>query len=67
MATEGGLRRRMKGLSEATFAERFGTVEACRKTLFELRWGKGWGGLRRELQRGGGVNGVAAQRGRRHR
>ena len=32
----------MKGLSEAAFAERFGTAEACRKALLELRWGQGW-------------------------
>lgn len=42
MTTEVGLRRRMKGLSESAFAERFGTAEACRKALFELRWGQGW-------------------------
>jgi hypothetical protein len=37
VATE-GLRRALKGLSEAAFRERFGTEEACRKALFEMRW-----------------------------
>ena len=42
MSTEGGLRRRVKGLSEAEFRARFGTEAACRAALFQLRWGKGW-------------------------
>ena len=42
MGTESGLRRRVKGLSEAEFWQRFGTEEACRAALFQLRWGKGW-------------------------
>jgi ribosomal protein L37AE/L43A len=41
MATAGGLRRAMKGLSEAAFRERFGTEEACRQALFEMRWREG--------------------------
>ncbi len=36
-----GLRRALKGLSEAGFRERFGTEEACRKALFEMRWQEG--------------------------
>jgi ribosomal protein L37AE/L43A len=42
MGAEGSLRRRVKGLSEAGFRERFGTEAACRVALFELRRGKGW-------------------------
>ena len=42
MGTESGLRRRVKGLSEAEFRARFGTEEACRAALFQLRWSKGW-------------------------
>src|SRR4051794_17156423 len=42
MSTEGGLRRRVKGLSEAEFRQRYGTEEACRAALFALRRGKGW-------------------------
>src|SRR5215211_7366104 len=41
MATADGLRRSVKGLSEAEFRERFGTEEACRKALFEMRWHEG--------------------------
>src|ERR687883_484314 len=41
MATAGGLRRAMRGLSEAEFRERFGTEEACRQALFEMRWREG--------------------------
>ncbi len=41
MTTAGGLRRSMRGLSEAAFRERFGTEEACRKALFEMRWREG--------------------------
>ena len=36
-----GLRHAVKGLSEATFRERFGSEEACRKALFEMRWREG--------------------------
>ena len=42
MGTEVGLRRRIKGLSEAEFRQRFGTEAQCRAALFQLRWGKGW-------------------------
>src|SRR5215208_6461448 len=41
MATADGLRRSVKGLSEAEFRERFGTEEACRQALFEMRWREG--------------------------
>jgi hypothetical protein len=41
MATAAGLRRAMRGLSEAAFRERFGTEEACRKALYDLRWREG--------------------------
>src|ERR671939_1493421 len=41
MAAADGLRRAMKGLSEAEFRERFGTVEACREALFGMRWRDG--------------------------
>jgi hypothetical protein len=41
MTMAGGLRRSMRGLSEAAFRERFGTEEACRKALFEMRWREG--------------------------
>jgi transposase-like protein len=36
-----GLRCLARGLSEAGFRERFGTEEACRKALFEMRWREG--------------------------
>ena len=42
MGTESGLRRRVKGLSEAEFRQRFGTEAQCRAALFQLRWGQGW-------------------------
>ena len=42
MGTESGLRRRVKGLSEAAFRQRFGTEAQCRAALFQLRWGQGW-------------------------
>src|SRR3954453_23128637 len=42
MRAESGLRRRVKGLSEAEFGQRFGTEARCRSALFQLRWGKGW-------------------------
>src|SRR5919199_1331012 len=41
MASAEGLRRSVKGLSEVEFRERFGTEEACRKALFEMRWREG--------------------------
>jgi transposase-like protein len=41
MASADGLRRSVKGLSEAEFRERLGTEEACRKALFEMRWREG--------------------------
>ena len=41
MVMAAGLRRALKGLSEAGFRERFGTEEACRKALFEMRWRQG--------------------------
>lgn len=41
MASAAGLRRVLKGLSEAEFRERFGTEEACRKALFDMRWREG--------------------------
>src|SRR5690348_7034427 len=41
MASADGLRRAIKGLSEAEFRERFGTEEACREALFEMRWREG--------------------------
>jgi transposase-like protein len=42
MGTESGLRRRVLGLSEADFRERFGSEAECRVMLYQLRWGKGW-------------------------
>src|SRR5215218_4892288 len=41
MATAEGLRRAVKGLSEAELRERFGIEEACRKALFDVRWREG--------------------------
>ena len=41
MASAEGLRRAVKGLSEAAFRERFGTEEACREALFGMRWREG--------------------------
>ena len=41
MATAAGVRRSVEGLSEVEFRERFGTEEACRKALFEMRWREG--------------------------
>ena len=41
MTAADGLRRAVKGLSEAAFRERFGTEEACRQALFEMRWRDG--------------------------
>jgi transposase-like protein len=41
MAAADGLRRAMRGLSEAAFRERFGTEAACRQALLEMRWREG--------------------------
>ena len=41
MTTAEGLRRAGRGLSEAAFRERFGTEEACRRALVEMRWREG--------------------------
>ena len=41
MVTGEAVRRRVGGLSEAEFRERFGAEEACRKALFEMRWREG--------------------------
>ena len=41
MASADGLRRAVRGLSEAAFRERFGTEEACGQALFEMRWRDG--------------------------
>src|SRR6187397_2168087 len=41
MAAADGLRRAMRGLSEAAFRERFGTEAACREALFAMRWREG--------------------------
>src|SRR5918997_7098780 len=41
MASAEGLRRSLQGLSEGAFRERFGTEEACRTALFEMRWREG--------------------------
>ena len=41
MASADGLRRSVRGLSEAAFRERFGTEAACRAALFELRGREG--------------------------
>ena len=41
MAATEGLRRAVKGLSEAEFREHFGTEEACRAALFAMRWPEG--------------------------
>ena len=41
MASAVGLRCSVKGLSEIEFRERFGTEEACRKALYEMRWREG--------------------------
>src|SRR5829696_5518311 len=41
MTTARGSRRSVRGLSEPEFRERFGTEEACRKALFEMRWQEG--------------------------
>jgi transposase-like protein len=41
MASTRGLRRAVKGLSEAAFRARFGTEEGCREALFAMRWREG--------------------------
>jgi hypothetical protein len=41
MASADGSGRSVKGLSEVEFRERFGTEEACRRALFEMRWREG--------------------------
>ena len=41
MASADGLRRAVKGLSEAEFRDRFGTEAACREALFQMRWRDG--------------------------
>jgi transposase-like protein len=41
MASAEGLRRAVKGLSEPEFRERFGSEDACRAALFEMRWRAG--------------------------
>ena len=41
MAPADGLRRTIKGLSEAEFRQRFGTEEACREALVQMRWREG--------------------------
>ena len=41
MAPAEGLRRAVRGLSEAAFRERFGTGAACREALFAMRWREG--------------------------
>src|SRR5690348_5659405 len=41
MSAADGLRRAMRGLSEAAFRERFGSEEACRQALLEMRWRDG--------------------------
>src|SRR3954464_5444891 len=41
MASAEEWQRSLKGLSEGAFRERFGTEEACRTALFEMRWREG--------------------------
>ena len=41
MTSADGLRRAVRGLSEAAFRERFGTEAACREALFAVRWREG--------------------------
>src|SRR3954469_11525896 len=41
MTSADGLRRAVRGRSEAAFRERFGTEEACREALFAMRWREG--------------------------
>ena len=41
MTSADGLRRAVRGLSEAALRERFGTEAACREALFAMRWREG--------------------------
>jgi DNA-directed RNA polymerase subunit RPC12/RpoP len=41
MARSEGLGQLVRGLSEAEFRGRFGTEEACRRSLLEMRWREG--------------------------
>src|SRR3954471_22461391 len=41
MTSRDGLRRAVRGLSEAALRERFGTEAACREALFAMRWREG--------------------------
>jgi transposase-like protein len=41
MASAEGWQRAVKGLSEPEFRERFGSEDACRAALFEMRWREG--------------------------
>src|SRR3954451_14619517 len=41
MTSGDGLRRAVRGLSEAALRERFGTEAACREALFAMRWREG--------------------------
>src|SRR4051795_10683497 len=41
MASADGLRRAVRGLSEAAFRERSGTEAACREAVFAMRWREG--------------------------
>src|SRR3954463_10753530 len=41
MASADGVRRSVKGLSEAESGGRFGTEEACREALYGMRWREG--------------------------
>src|SRR4051794_36665750 len=60
MTAADGLRRAMRGLSEAAFRERFGTEAACREALFATRWREGLGGagFRGRFGPGGGCRGA---------
>src|SRR3954468_11989948 len=41
MAAADGLQRAMRGLSEAAFRGQFGSEDACREALFQMRWREG--------------------------
>src|SRR3954449_11121410 len=41
MAAADGSQRAMRGLSEAAFRGQFGSEDACRQALFEMRWREG--------------------------
>src|SRR3954469_7879529 len=41
MAAADGLQRAMRGLSAAAFRGQFGSEDACRQALFEMRWREG--------------------------